>query len=49
MERNNKTNDIIAEVNTEQEEIMDRVNQTFNRISQDVKEMIHENNQVTDI
>jgi actin-like ATPase involved in cell morphogenesis len=32
-------------INTEQEQIMNRVNQTFEQMVQDVKNMIDENNQ----
>lgn len=45
MKRNNEQdpNNLVSAVN--QEEVMNRVNQTFDKISQDVKEMINDNNQ----
>lgn len=44
MEKNNDQNT----VTTNNEEIMDRVNQTFDKISQDVKEMINSNDADSD-
>ncbi|MGG1675273.1 hypothetical protein ACIFOT_05895 [Neobacillus sp. NRS-1170] len=43
MEKNNYDFEEKREEKTDQEEIMNRVNQTFDKISQDVKNMINEN------
>ncbi|GHH99178.1 hypothetical protein [Neobacillus kokaensis] len=40
--------DINQESSLNNEEIMNRVNQTFDKISQDVKEMIQQNDQEND-
>jgi hypothetical protein len=45
MEGINNQNQNSSESQTVQEEIMNRVNQTFDKISQDVKSMINDNNQ----
>jgi|GraSoiStandDraft_13_1057314.scaffolds.fasta_scaffold801826_1 hypothetical protein len=36
-------------VNSPQDEIMNRVNQTYNKMKQEVKSMIDENNKASDI
>ncbi|MEH7334482.1 hypothetical protein V7161_17695 [Neobacillus drentensis] len=43
MEKNNFEFEEQRVEKTDQEEIMNRVNQTFDKISQDVKNMINEN------
>jgi hypothetical protein len=45
MEGKNNQNQSGSEGQTVQEEAMNRVNQTFDKISQDVKNMINDNNQ----
>ncbi|MGG3466927.1 hypothetical protein ABES02_05215 [Neobacillus pocheonensis] len=46
MEKNNYETDENQSRETDQEDILNRVNQTFDKISQDVKNMIN-NNQMT--
>ncbi|WP_223590614.1 hypothetical protein [Neobacillus bataviensis] len=43
MEKNNYESEEQREEITDPEEILNRVNQTFDKISQDVKNMINEN------
>lgn len=45
MEKNINETTEIQNKDTNDETIMNRVNQTFDRISQDVKDMINKNNQ----
>lgn len=46
MEKNNELNRTILNSEMDQEAVMDRVNQTFDKIVQDVRNMIDENNQL---
>ncbi|WP_154663554.1 hypothetical protein [Neobacillus dielmonensis] len=43
-----KDNRIEGQAATDQDAVMDRVNQTFDKITQDVRDMIQQNNQQED-